>query len=168
VPPPEIEAAGRPIAANSEVLLLLSYEVNFRHCADGVGFSAEKPQDFLRVRSCLQDRVAALSCTNRAQAGLKKMGKLVRSEPRLAYLSSEVKAAQRSCGGTARSTRASYSPLDAIHIPAKNYDQRPRALYRAESFLLLICASRRNYREFNLARIERLICDAATNRTGES
>lgn len=163
--PERPEAPGRPLTATPDLLLLLSYDVNFRTCADSAGFDPESPQGFLRVRSCLVSRTAELSCTNRARAGLRKIGNLAQSEPRLSYVSGEVKAVRRMCKGAVANVTASYSPLDAIHISTKNYDQRPRALYRAESFLLFICRSKQNYAEFNLTRIERLVCDATTNRT---
>jgi len=166
------------IAGVDELLIFVSYDVNFSACAEENGFSTWSPNPLREVRNCLAAKAQTIPCSavlvrpllraeglSTMDAGFVGLGVAARNLRTFCTIpppKSAVQTDEAMVGGQV------LTPIDALIEAEHGRWRRHYERYTAEVFMVLMCKQTRPDVRPNLSDLEKTMCAAIAARGGKS
>lgn len=156
------------LAGVDELLLFVSYDVNFWPCARPAGFTVDTPNSFREVRSCLIAGAETISCGDALEHALLRAEGVAAMDGRFAGLVNAAANLRRFCAlqppKSAEQVEQALvqgewlTPIDALVEAEHRRWRLHNEHYAAERFMVIICTLTAKGRGGELSHLEKSMC----------
>jgi hypothetical protein len=166
------------LAGVDELLLFVSYEVNFWPCAEQVGFSVSEPNPHRELQMCLVAKAEAIPCDVALARPLLRAEGVAAMDRRFAKLEAATSNLRRFCALQPPKSAVEreqalvqgerLTPIDAL-VEAEHERWRLHyEHYTAERFMVIICTLTAKELRGELSNLEKSMCAVEIPRGGKS
>ncbi|EJL21732.1 hypothetical protein PMI01_05147 [Caulobacter sp. AP07] len=166
------------LAGVDELLLFVSYEVNFWPCAEQVGFSVSEPNPHRELQMCLVAKAEAIPCDAALERPLLRAEGVAAMDRRFAKLEAATSNLRRFCALQPPKSAVEreqalvqgerLTPIDAL-VEAEHERWRMHyEHYAAERFMVIVCSQTPKGLRLNLSDLEKSMCAVEIPRGGKS